>query len=466
MATSRDTMPAAERATCRCPGAWPSMLELLLLLIGGGMVRRKWWLVGVLGLLWMAIGLFFVVTALDDSLRFSSTYFAIPLLVDAAFSAVSGLSAPDGRRLLRLGKAAVLLIIVLLIIEAPWHSGILVGILVGALLVGDAVWRASSAYVVRFHRWRLSMMKAAVEFLIGLWSFVPWPSHWQGEVGADVGTLMIVSAMGLCGLALRIRRLPLDTSVAMILARGRARDLRPGSPRRILPVRGEGPDEGDVIVHVWTPTGGIVPLHRGVERYVAARDEKGIVSTGHAALEAPPDIYISHYPAVEIDRAPSQFARALRATPDNDVPGLFKPSYAEESAEWCPSTVQVRLAGLNRRALRAFWQVYRADATYNLTDRNCSSAVASALDVAIEGRFAEAARSPALLLRLLCAPELWIAGLLRRRAAWMAWTPGIVLDYARAVGALIAQFEPRPDGGRIHPAPSDHSAAAAVPSGD
>jgi len=441
------------------------MVELLLLLVGGGAVRRKWWLVGLLGLLWMAVGIFFVVTALSDDLRFSPIYFAIPLLIDAAFSAVSSLSAPSGRRFLRLAKAAVLIVIVLLILEASWHSGVIVGFLVGTLLIVDAIWRASSAYVVRFRNWRFSIVKAALEFLIGAWSFVPWPTQWQGEVGVDVGTLMIVSAYGMCGLALRIRRLPPDTSVAMILARGRERDLKPGSPRRLLPVRSaEGPDEGEVIVHVWTPTGGMVPLHRGVQRYVAARDEKGIVSTGHAALEAPPDIYISHYPAVEIDRKPSQFARVLRATPDNDVEGLFKPSYAEESAEWCPSTVQVRLPALNLRALHAFWEAYRTDTTYNLTDRNCSSAVASALDAAIEGRFAGAARSPAFLLRLVCAPELWIAGMLRRRAAWMAWTPGLVLDYAKAIGALLAHLDPLAGNGR-HGVPVP-PAAACIPSGD
>ena len=41
-----------------------------------------------------------------------------------------------------------------------------------------------------------------------------------------------------------------------------------------------------------------------------------------------------------------------------------------------------------------------------------------------------------LLLRILLGPELWIAAELRQRARTMAWTPGILLDYAMAMRAL------------------------------
>ena len=90
------------------------------------------------------------------------------------------------------------------------------------------------------------------------------------------------------------------------------------------------------------------PLHRPVlDRYIAAVDAKGAISTGHAALELPPDLYISHYPAVEIDHSPTDFFHLFRATPDNDVPGRFQPSYAVESAEWCPATRHVAFRRFN-----------------------------------------------------------------------------------------------------------------------
>ena len=191
-----------------------------------------------------------------------------------------------------------------------------------------------------------------------------------------------------------------------------------------------------VTVHVWTPTGQLAPINRGVSRYVAAFKENGVVSAGHAALEAP-GLYISHYPAAELDRS-RDFRRSLRATEDNDMPGHFLPSYAAEVADWSGSTMQVQLKGLNTAALAAFWAAYRCDSTYNLTNRNCSSVVAKALDAGLEGIFAAPARSIYFNMRLFLAPELWVAGFMRRRAGAMAWTPGLVLDYARALSVVIA----------------------------
>ena len=242
----------------------------------------------------------------------------------------------------------------------------------------------------------------------------------------------MVSATGLCGLALRIHRLPPGLPISAVLTRGWPSE----SDAEAAPVPETSVERqpGTVTVHIWTPTGALAPV--GIRRYVASFDENGRVSTGHAALEAPPGTYISHYPAVEISRT-ENFAQILRATPDNDVAGQFQPSYEEETADWCPSTQRVRLAGLDIRAIGAFWKAYRRDTTYNLTNRNCSSGVAKALDAGLEGMFEAEARSPYFLMRLLFLPELWVAGVLRRRAAAMAWTPGIVLDYARALRHVI-----------------------------
>ncbi|SQC90703.1 Uncharacterised protein [Cedecea neteri] len=34
-------------------------------------------------------------------------------------------------------------------------------------------------------------------------------------------------------------------------------------------------------------------------------------------------------------------------------------------------------------------------------------------------------------------PELWIAAQVRKRAISMAWTPGLVMDYARALRSIV-----------------------------
>ena len=64
------------------------------------------------------------------------------------------------------------------------------------------------------------------------------------------------------------------------------------------------------------------------------------------------------------------------------------PATRWKSAEWCPATRHVAFRRFNPARLRAFWEAYRQDATYNLTYRNCSSTVALALDCAIEGSLA------------------------------------------------------------------------------
>lgn len=408
------------------------MIELFLLLIGARVVRRKWWILFLLGSAWMALGAFFFADAFTDT-RIPPTYFALPLLADAAISLVAAAHTAGTERTLRIAKAVLFVGIALVLVEAPWHVDMIVGMLAGTFLLADATWRATSALVVRYAGWRLSLWGAAFEFLMAISSFLPWPTNWAGETGADVGLLLMVSATGLCGLALRLRRLPDGLPLSAMLTRGWPSELDEEagpSPGALLER-----EPGTVIVHIWTPTGALAPV--GIRRYVASFDEDGRVSTGHAALDAPPDIYISHYPAVEISRA-EKYARILRATPDNDVAGLFQPSYEEEIVDWCASTRRVRLVGLDMRAIRAFWKAYRRDTTYNLTNRNCSSGVAKALDAGLEGMFEAEARSPYFLVRLLFLPELWVAGVMRRRAAAMAWTPGIVLDYARALRHVIA----------------------------
>ncbi len=99
--------------------------------------------------------------------------------------------------------------------------------------------------------------------------------------------------------------------------------------------------------------------------------------------------------------------------------------------------MQVVIKNIDASRLNAFWQDYSADNTYNLTNRNCSSAVADALDAALEGVYRDHNWPIITALRAIIYPELWAAGLMRKRAESMAWTPGLVLDYARALSALV-----------------------------
>jgi hypothetical protein len=75
---------------------------------------------------------------------------------------------------------------------------------------------------VRRAKWQISLFNAVFEFFMGVWSLVPWPSHWPGEAGSDVGLLPIVSAINICSLAYRLRNLPRDVLISQILMRGLA----------------------------------------------------------------------------------------------------------------------------------------------------------------------------------------------------------------------------------------------------
>jgi hypothetical protein len=212
-------------------------------------------------------------------------------------------------------------------------------------------------------------------------------------------------------------------------------NTRPPSPDDGTPA-GAG---GDVLnVHVWTPVGSAEDPERRllVDRYIAAVDREGDISTGHAALEMPPDIYVSHYPANDIDHSPEDLRPLLSAGPENDVPGRFNESLAQEAANWCMPDQTVTFRRFDPRALRSFWAAYSQDNTYNLTARNCSTTVVQALDAALEGA-AYTGRIWRDLFNLIGNPQFWLTRLVRGRAEAMTWTPGLVLDYARLLRSVV-----------------------------
>ncbi|HBC82036.1 MAG TPA: hypothetical protein DC012_08740, partial [Escherichia sp.] len=285
-----------------------------------------------------------------------------------------------------------------------------------------------------------------VEIVLALFFFQPWPSNYAGTVPYCLGLVLAFAGWNLFILANRVKRTAVNPGL-----RGEEFMQETEMPPPAV-VEWSGPPEDDekaLTVHVWTPVGSAaseaVP-RPVISRYIAAVDRNGVISTGHAALESPGGIYISLYPAVQIDRSPDAFARTLRATPENDVPGQFQPDYATESVQWCPSTRKVRIRNYSEARLAAFWESYRKDESYNLTHRNCSSTVARALEAALEGSVGRLWQSRGFWMamgKLMSTPELWVALQLRKRAETMAWTPGLVLDYARALSMLA---DPRPTG--------------------
>ena len=412
------------------------MVRLILLLLGNDFIRRRWLMLAIAGLVWAILGAAIFIDALDGVMYFPIHLFGYLLLVEAVVSLVVTPSGGDTRVVLRKVRGVAFLILGLLLVDEHHAASVILAMLFGFGFLVDGIFRVAAAIVVRFSGWRLSLFTGLLEVGFAAFMFEPYPTFYAGTMPYCIGMGIFLSGCGLLRQAFRLRRQPGLATLSRRL----------GDSAWTVEQENVAPQKGDLIVHVWTPAGSaedVVVPRPVVDRYIAAVDSKGVISTGHAALEAPPDIYISHYPKVEIDRSSSDFAHMLRATKDNDVAGRFQPSYVVESGGWCDSTAQIHFENYNRAGLAVFWQKYRGDDTYNLTSRNCSSTVAYALEAALEGSLARSGSGLGPLVRAMFNPELWVAAQLQRRAEAMAWTPGLVLDYART---LHAALQPTPLG--------------------
>ncbi|WP_244483631.1 DUF4105 domain-containing protein [Methylobacterium sp. Leaf91] len=413
-------------------------LPLWLLLVGRDAVHKRWGIVTGAGLVWTAFGLALVIDAFDGALHIPDRWFGLLLVFEAVGSFVRGLVASGAARRLRLLKAVLLLVVAVLTMLASPASTFLLAMLFGAAFLFDGLSRFALSNVLRFPGWRLSAAHGLLGVALGIVTLQPWPTWYAGTVGFCIGAFLILSGIKVAILGLRLRRPPVAPG----------QNLAP-EPHLVPepPLAGTGPEA--LTVHVWTPTGtASIPVRqRLVHRYVISVNGHGHISTGHAALELgePGEegaLYVSHYPAVEIDRSPDHLRATLRAGPENDVPGRFLPSYREEADDWCEATVTVTLHGIDGARLRRFWAAYRRDTTYNLVARNCSTTVACALDAAVEGAFNRNGKPWRTLAQAAMSPEFWAAALLRNGAGAMTWTPGLVLDYSRALSALIDPVSP------------------------
>lgn len=413
------------------------MLQLAFVLIGPQAFRSRWFVIviaggilallvvlmpaldlfaGLLGPAQIALGLLFVAHGL----------LALPALAEGGLSS---------RRLLDLAKAGGFLLLgALLLVPSLW-SPLTLALLFGAAFILDGLTRAATAILVRFAGWTIAVGCGLLEIVFAVVIVADWPLPRTDVIPLGVGLLLGLSAWLMIQLGLMLRTLE-DEAAILNLPIFAGRGWYEHAPVLIGEEPPLAPDQPSLTVHVWTPTGSADKPERRllIDRYIAAVDANGEVSTGHSALEVAPDVYISHYPAIDLKA--SAGAAVLHSGTHNNMAGSFQPSYAAECADWCEADAHVAIRRYSPRRLRAFWIGYRQDSTYNLTARNCSTVVAAALDAALESTLA--CRRPWLgLLKLLLNPDLWAAAWVRSHALSGTWTPGLVLDYARALSRVV-----------------------------
>ncbi len=414
------------------------MLKLCFLLIGSEAFRARWYAVAGLGLILIALAAGLALDAVDGATFVTQETLGLVFMLNGVLALMVFLQhGKRSARTLALLKAGGLLLVGTLILFLP--PGTLATLFVLGFVL-DGLGRIATAVVVRFDGWRTSVVFGVIELAAAGLIMTDWPLPHSRNIPFAISLLLALTGWLLLRLGLMFRTLESEATILALPLFGQRGwyDTAPILVDTGEPVRVEHP----MTVHVWTPVGSAYAAERRllVDRYIAAVDGHGVISTGHAALEMPPNLYISHYPAQEIERSSTDFMASLRGTPENDLKGRFQPSYAYETAEWCPADQHVVFENYNPRRLRAFWAGYRQDDTYNLCNRNCSVVVAHALDAALEG--ALASRFPWLkLLQLLVNPDIWVAAAIRSRAASMTWTPGLVLDYAATLARLVEHRE-------------------------
>lgn len=418
------------------------MVQLAFILVGAQALRRRWWGLLIVALVLFALAAGILADLVDGTLSVATGLFGFVFLFEGLLGLFIGIASPNPTgRLFILIRSLVLLLLGGLIIDTPFHSEMAVAILFALAFAVDGVARIVSAAMVRFSRWRAMVVIGIAEVILAGLVLTDWPLPPRLNVPVCVSLLLLVSGGVILRMALMLRTHPEEVAILALPLFG-VRNWYDNAPV-LVSAEGAPPSRPQrhadpMTVRIWTPVGSadVRERHLLIDRYIAAMDAGGSISTGHSALELKPDLYISHYPAQEIESGAADFARRLRASAENNVRGRFQPSYAQESAHWCEADQKVEFFTYDARRLRAYWAGYRQDDTYNLTNRNCSVAVAAALDSALEG--ALAARLPWMRLGLLLLnPDLWAAAYIRSRAGAMSWTPGLVLDYANTLKRIV-----------------------------
>lgn len=411
------------------------MLQVALLLMGMAFIRKSAPILGIMGILWGGLGFSIFLDGMEGMRFFPFHVFGILLLIESLVTLILACSAKGTQKLLFYLKGGIFCFIAILVVAGRESSNLLLAILFGFAFFITGIFTMASAWVVRYERWRRVFLGGVLELAFALFLFLPYPTHHHGTISQFLGIIMMLGGIQCLRLAVRAFRLHKDSAFC-----------NPTKSMALMPdgdLINDSHTGGPLIIHIWTPEGSSenAPVPRPViNRYIAAVDTDGIISTGHAALEMSPDIYISLYPAVDIDRSPTEFFHTLKAIRENDVPGEYQKSYQSEAAAWCDSDRKIVFLNYNSKALQHYWTINRQITTYNLTWRNCSSSVAYGLESALDGVLSQR-RGWLHFIRLFFMPELWIAAQLRKRATTMAWTPGLMLDYARALHTLVHPSE-------------------------
>ncbi|MBC7718458.1 MAG: hypothetical protein H7Z77_01515 [Chitinophagaceae bacterium] len=406
------------------------MFRLALVLFGSDALIQRWRLFFVVGLLAFGAGWVLLVDLIDGVADIAVGVLGGLLLLQGLFELLLGAVQTGLRRRLQLLRATAMLLGAGLVLDFPWDNTMAAGVLFGSTFLFNGLVRIGGAWLIRFPGWRQSSFLGLAYLVLAGLMLTSWPLPDAMNVSFCVGLALAAAGGVLMRGALRLKRLPPGTRLASLVLYSTPPPAAPRQPSTQADMGRRQP----LVVHVWTAVDAAPDRIRlpVIERYIVAVTRQGRATSGHAALSCGPGLYISHHPNERLRIDAQNVLQQARAVEKNNRPGRWGSAYSQEEQASQPSSVKLRFHTYNAGQLDTFWRSYREDATYNFTHRNCSTVVVLALDAALEGVFAG---RPfwRTMLRLVVHPDMWLAGSVRVRAESLAWSPGFVLDYARAL---------------------------------
>ncbi|MCG7364583.1 hypothetical protein MHZ90_00230 [Pantoea sp. ACRSH] len=413
------------------------MLRLLFLLIGAPVLRASWPALLAAGTLCLGASAAIVLES------FYHATLSVPLCLLSLFLLAEGLiqawraCARFERGWAAQSKALTLLLLGAALLAAPHEKGSCGAWLFALAFLLDGGFRIIACALMRCRRWHCKLAIGGGEWLLSLMIVTDWPLPHRVLIPAGFAVVLLGWALSLLQIAWQIRALPPETSVAALPLFTRKGVRNPhGLDYRHVPCDG-APASEPLTIYIWTPlgSGSVAGRRPWFDRWVAAIDHRGQVSTGHTSLAMGDRLYVSLYPVEDITGTLGGVLQMLHAREENDVAGFHQRSLEREIKEWCLPDKRLSLPHYNQQALINYWASQGQDCRYNLTSRNCSTSVMQALDVATEGLLGlRGVRGYAALLD----PDFWLLSLIRSRAEGMTWTPGLVMDYVQVLRRVLA----------------------------
>lgn len=417
------------------------MLRLLFLLMGGPTLRAGWPYLTLLGVLCVgACGGILMDLLQHGSLSFPLHVLGMFLAVEGLVEAVGAIYKPAGIGWSLLTKSAVLMLLGVVVFLAPYDSGLGISLAFASIFLLDGGFRVISSSLMRCRRWTRKLALGCAEIVFGVLIATHWPLSPHVIVSLCFALLLAGWGINLLTMAAQIHALPENVSVAALPLFTRKGLRAPHGLDYVHPPLSNAPVSDPLNVYIWTPLGsGDVSGRRPwFDRWVAAIDHRGEVSTGHTSLEMGDELYISLYPTEDLSLTLRGFLQTLRAREEFDVEGFLRPSLEKEIKAWCRPDKRLVLPHYNQVALRNYWRSNASHTHYNLTSRNCSTSVMQALDVATEGLLGQRGFKG---FWVLLNPDFWLLSLVRSRAEGMTWTPGLVMDYCQLLCRVLASAE-------------------------